>query len=113
VAENPIRALWAFSSDPKGAALILELWVLGNHRKPFRRHIAQYMTRLRKRQVKHLARFFEGRTPEPEALALLVANLVVGVSRPLVGETAIGMGEGHGEILSLFEAYAGRFDPPG
>ncbi len=52
---QPLRALWALSSEPAGAALTTEFTALANHRKAIRTEIAAYAERFRRQQAEALS----------------------------------------------------------
>jgi AcrR family transcriptional regulator len=113
ITETPVRALWDFASDPAGMTTAVELWALANHRKAFRKLLAQSRVRFRKVLVNYLTRFFKGRVPDPQALSLLVAVLAGGISRPLVAEKAIGISKEHSGTLALVDACIRHLDETG
>src|SRR5204862_323990 len=47
---QPLRALWAFSTDPAGTAFIMEISALANHRKEIRAEWAAYAEQFRQLQ---------------------------------------------------------------
>jgi AcrR family transcriptional regulator len=100
---NPIRALWDFASDTVGTVLTIELRGLANHRKAFRKSMAQSLVLFRKVQIEHLTRFLEDRGLGSRAEALVIAVLVVSLSRYLVSEKVLGVSMGHAQTLEFVE----------
>jgi AcrR family transcriptional regulator len=108
---QPLRALWAFSSDPAGTTLQMEFSALANHRKAIRAEVTAYAERFRRLQIDALAGALDGYGIDPEAFppATLVI-LMVSISRVLVMEKALGMTTGHAEMLALVERSLARFE---
>jgi AcrR family transcriptional regulator len=109
--EQPLRALWAFSADPAGAKLQMELIALGNHRKVVRDELAGYAQRFRELQREALTAVFERNqlvndVVSPDAVLVLLTA----VSRVLTMEEAIGLTAGHDEVRALVEGYLTKFE---
>jgi len=108
---QPLRALWAFSTDPAGTAFIMEISALANHRKEIRAEWATYAEQFRQLQNEALTRVFEGYGVDPEQLppeALVV--MITAISRILAMEEALGMTSGHAEMRALVEAVLARYE---
>jgi AcrR family transcriptional regulator len=112
---QPLRALWAFSSDPMGTTLAMEFSALANHRKAIRTELATYAEQFRQLQSEALASVFGayGIDPEefpPEAVLVLITS----ISRLLVLEETLGMTTGHAEMRALVERCLAHYegDPP-
>ena len=108
---QPLRALWAFSSEPGGAALIQEFSALANHRKPIRAEIAAYAERFRSLQADALASVFAEYAIDPEAFppdAVLV--VITAISRIMGLEERLGVTIGHAETRALVERFLARFE---
>jgi AcrR family transcriptional regulator len=114
---QPLRALWEFSIEPAGTALLTEFMALANHRKSIRAEIAEYAERFRRQQADLLAsRLDDGGTGgiDPEEVPpLAVLVLMSTVSRGLVLEDALGITTGHAETLGLVERLLRRFEGEG
>jgi hypothetical protein len=101
---QPLRALWAFSTDPAGTTLTMEFSALANHRKAIREELSTYAEQFRRLQSEALAGVL-GRhgidTDElpPQALAVLITS----ISQILVLEEALGLTTGHAEMRALVE----------
>jgi AcrR family transcriptional regulator len=110
---QPLRALWEFSLDPEGTALLTEFMALANHRKSIRAEIAEYAERFRRQQADLLASRLQDYGVDvdefaPAAIFFLMAN----VSRGIVMEDALGSTTGHAETLELVERLLQRFEGP-
>jgi AcrR family transcriptional regulator len=108
---QPLRALWAFSSEPWGAALIQEFSALANHRKAIRAEIAAYAERFRHLQAEALASVFAEHGIDPEVFppdAVLV--VITAISRIMVLEERLGLTTGHAETRALVERFLARFE---
>jgi AcrR family transcriptional regulator len=110
---QPLRALWEFSIEPAGTALLTEFMALANHRKSIRAEIAEYAERFRRQQADLLASRLQdygidaGDIPPPAALVLIST-----VSRGIVLEDTLGITTGHAETLDLVERLLRRFEDP-
>lgn len=109
--EQPLRALWAFSADPAGTRLQMELIALGNHRAAVRDELASYARRFRDLQREALTAIFErngllGRDLTPDGVLVLLTA----VSRVLAMEESIGLTAGHDEVRALVEGYLTTFE---
>lgn len=109
--ERPLRALWDWSIDPAGTALLMEFMALANHRKVIRKEFAAHAARFRRIQLEALGPHLEKlgvdltETP-PEAIIVLL----VSVSRTLVMERALGIDIGLDETLSLIERHLDQLE---
>src|SRR5438876_3067271 len=65
---QPLRALWAFSTDPAGTAFIMEISALANHRKEIRAEWAASAEQFRELQHEALTSVFEGYGVDPAEL---------------------------------------------
>jgi AcrR family transcriptional regulator len=108
---QPLRALWEFSREPAGTALLSEFMALSNHRKTIRREIAEYAERFRQQEADLLAPRLEEYGIDPDEVppvAILV--LMSTVSRGIVMEDTLGQTTGHAETLDLVERLLQRFE---
>nr|BFE30042.1 TetR/AcrR family transcriptional regulator [Actinomadura rugatobispora] len=108
---QPLRALWAFATDPAASALTMEFSALANHRKSMKDEIAHYAERLRGMQNETLARIAEEHGIDLERFPVgFLGVLVTSLSRVVGMETALGMDSGHEETLKVVERYLRRFE---
>lgn len=112
-ADDPLRALWQVSSEPQNSALTVEFIALANHRPAVRAELADSTRRFRLRQQEIIEQVRAGRAggrPEgPSAAALTV--LAAALARVLSMDGAIGVTDGHDEVLALVEDYLDRSSP--
>lgn len=111
-ARQPLRALWAFSTEPDAVALTNEFMGLSNHRKAIRAEIARYAELFRAAEIEAMDRLCERYHVSrdewpPQVLALMMSSL----SRVLVMEDALGMAGGHQETIAFVEHYLEEFEP--
>jgi AcrR family transcriptional regulator len=112
--EQPLRALWEISRDPRGTAMIQEFSALANHRKALAAEIAVYGERLREMQTQAISRAMKARGPDPrDAPPVAVAVVIAAVSLFLRMEEGIGMSGGHAEVEALVERWLQSFEPAG
>jgi len=106
-----LRALWALSSEPAGAAITTEFTALANHRKAIRTEIAAYAERFRCQQAEALSGVFREYGIDPDELSPTAALfLVTSISRVLVMEQALEVTTGHAEVLELVERYLAQVE---
>lgn len=108
--DQPLRALWNQSNDPRDVALNLELMALANHRKVIRAEMGRFGDRLRQIQEEALARHFAKRGIAAQIPPGVVTLLMASVGLTLVLEAAIGMSNAHAETEALVEAYLKQFE---
>ena len=108
-----LHDLWALNADPRGAAFMIELVALANHRKAIRAEVAAYAERWRDRQLDALstalARAGVGEEQMPPTAALL---LMTGLSQMLAIEQALGVTAGHDATVAFIERAIAQLDPP-
>ena len=104
--QNPLRALWEYSVDPRGTALTMEFMALANHHTAIRAEIGRYAEQFRAQQIEAIAAVMAstdtGLDPTvlpPAAVAVLMTSL----SRVLVMEQSLGMSGGHAEAAVFVE----------
>ena len=110
---QPLRALWSFSSQQAGTALLMEFMALANHRKTIRKELAEFADEFRRIELRALSSHLEayGLASDdvpPEAVLVGIAAL----SRTVVMEEALGMSVGLGETRALVERVLDRYEGP-
>jgi AcrR family transcriptional regulator len=109
--DQPLRALWRFSTETESTALTMEFIALTNHRKTIRTEIARYSEVFRVAQLEALSslvRRYEIPPDECSADALVV--LMTSVSRVLVMERTLGISLGHAETFEFVERWLQRLE---
>jgi AcrR family transcriptional regulator len=109
--EQPLRELWAVSTDPTGGILNIEFSALANHRKAIRAELVALAEQFRKRQTEAfatiLARYGVSHDElTPEALAVMIT----GLSQILVLEEAMGISAGHRDLQDAVEGWIARYE---
>ncbi len=101
-APDPLRALWALSSDPSSAALSAELTSIAVHREAVRAEIVRAAQAFRALQIKEVSRLLgeRGGKDYPAAGMVMIA---AALGRTLVNESAVGLSDGHQEALEIVE----------
>jgi AcrR family transcriptional regulator len=108
---QPLRALWAFSTDPAGTALTMEFSAVANHRKAIREELATYAEQFRRLQIEALTVVLERHPLDTEELPpAAVAVLITSVSQILVLEEALGLTTGHAEMRAVVERHLARYE---
>jgi AcrR family transcriptional regulator len=109
--EQPLRALWEFSTDPASTALTMEFTGLANHRKAIKTEIACYAERFRAAQMEALPGILERHGHSGEYSPAVLAVLLTSVSRVVILEQALGMSLGHTETLAFVERLLNELEP--
>lgn len=104
--EQPLRALWAFSTDPASSVLTMEFTGLANHRKAIRAEIAEYAEKFRAAQAAALPAILQRYgLSTPSCPPVVIAVLLTSLSRVLTLEHALGMTAGHAETHAWVEKH--------
>jgi AcrR family transcriptional regulator len=110
--DQPLRALWAYASNPTGAALIVEFMAAGNHRKQIWDKIGEGGERIRRAQLAALQEVWDrygidDREMPPAALLFLMTA----IGRVARLEESFGTRTGHKEAIALVERLLDRVEP--
>ncbi|SEG81399.1 regulatory protein, tetR family [Thermomonospora echinospora] len=111
--DQPLWALWEFSTEAEASAVTMEFVGLANQRKAIRSKIAHYAEQFRREQLKALPDIMKRYNLDPDMLppgALIV--LMTSVSRVVMMERALGMSIGHAETIALIERHLERLEGP-
>ena len=104
--DRPLRALWALTTDARGAALTMEFAALANHRKAIRTEIARYAERFRRMQLEVLSGVLEDSGISADRCPSTVALLAMtGISQVIALERTLGITTGHDETLAFVERH--------
>jgi AcrR family transcriptional regulator len=109
--DQPLRALWEFSTEADAVALTMEFAALGNHRKAIRAEIGRYAEKFRAAEIAAMTRLAEelkidSEVWPPAALAVMLAS----ASRMIVMEQSLGMSGGHAETLAFIREQIDRLE---
>ncbi|OBK76294.1 TetR/AcrR family transcriptional regulator [Mycobacterium sp. 1274761.0] len=104
--EQPLWALWRYSSDPRITAFTVEFMALAIHRDELRAEFARYGELFRERERKVISETLQRYGIDASEVPPVVwAVFATSLSRMLVMETALGMSGGHTETLEFVEAW--------
>lgn len=100
----PLRAMWAYMTDPSSAALAAELNTVANHRPAIRAYIIESAVKFRQKQVAAVRELFaaadiDAQLYPPEGVVMMGAAL----ARILVMESSLGLTEGHEAARAIAE----------
>jgi TetR/AcrR family transcriptional regulator len=110
--DQPLRALWRFSSDRSAAAFTTEFMALANHRKTIRAEIARYVERFRVEQVDALtARARAGLLDTGDLSVPGIVLLLTNAARSLASELALGLDAAHADAQALVDEFLDRVEP--
>ncbi|GAT07121.1 MULTISPECIES: TetR/AcrR family transcriptional regulator [Mycobacteriaceae] len=109
--QQPLWALWHFSTQPEATRLTMEFMGLANHRKALRAEIVHMAERFRAEQNKAIAtalrRYgFETADVPPVVWTVFATS----VSQALTVERALGMTTGHAETFAFCERWIRRLE---
>jgi AcrR family transcriptional regulator len=109
--QQPLRALWALSTDTARTVLAAEFMAMSNHRKPIGAEIAHNIERSRSMQAEAISRLLKQHADTGLSAPVGLSFMMAGVSRALVMEKALGISAGHAEALALIESWLQRLEP--
>jgi len=105
-AERTLRTVWRFATDLRGAAFNIEFVALANHRKAIRDEIARYAKQFRQMQLDAIAAILGDLGVSPESFPPVVVLLAMtGVTQVMTLEAALGVTEGHREMMTFVDAW--------
>jgi AcrR family transcriptional regulator len=110
--EQPLRAIWEYVSDPRGAALFVEFMALANHRKKIWDELGAGGERVRHAQLAGLAARWDDYNINEEDLppaALLFMLTAIGRMARL--EEAFGTRTGHDEAIAIVQRFLDTVEP--
>lgn len=110
--EHPLRAVWAYASDPAGSALLMQFMALANQEPKVKEVIGEGGERVRQALLKVVSSSWSdyGLDAElnPPAAALFVLSAI---ARMAHFEEAMGTTTGHAEAFELVERFLDRVEP--
>lgn len=105
-ADCSLRSIWAFTSEPTGAAFNVEFAALANHRKAIRVEIKHYADRFRSMQLEAITSVFAEQGISTDACPPLVALVAMtGIAQVLAIQAALGVTAGHEETRAFVREY--------
>lgn len=110
-ADQPLRAVWAYASDPTGTALLMEFMALANHRKAIAPVIGEGGERVRQAHLAAVARAWERYGLEDTLPPAALVFLLSAVPRMIRLEASFGTSTGHAEVTALVEELLDRVEP--
>lgn len=110
-APEPLRAWWRMVSDPRGAALFVELMAAANHRPALGEAVAEYARRVRAAQVERLRQLLPEYGVDPDVVApALVAASIQGLAFALVTDEAGGYDTDTDVARASMDAFIDRME---
>jgi AcrR family transcriptional regulator len=114
-ADQPLHALWTYSSDPAVVTFTTEFMALANHRKEIRGELAAYIDRFRDAQIRALeAAERDGRVDLGGMSAAALVATLANAGRGLAMEKRLGSDSGHREAAVLVDTIltGASIEPP-
>ncbi|MEV5835135.1 helix-turn-helix domain-containing protein [Nocardia sp. NPDC052112] len=109
--EQPLHALWQLSREPHGTRLQQEFMALANQRPTIRTEIAAYVERFRDIQVTALTFIARAKGLDlTELPPVVISLLIASISGVIATENAVGVTNGHAELIAFVEQYLDRFE---
>jgi AcrR family transcriptional regulator len=110
--DQPLRAIWDYVSDPRGAALIVEFMAVANHRKRIWDELGVGGERVRQAQLEVLRERWDqygiAEDEVPPAGLLFALNAIGRMARL---EEALGTHTGHDEAIALVRRLLDAIEP--
>ncbi len=104
--ERTLRTVWRFATDLRGAAFNIEFVALANHRKAIRNEIARYAKQFREMQLDAITAVLGDLGVSLESFPPIVVLLAMtGVTQVMTLEEALGVTEGHREMMTFVDAW--------
>jgi AcrR family transcriptional regulator len=111
--EPSLRTIWAFTSDPRGAAFTVEFAALSNHRKAIRAEVAAYADRFRTMQLAAIQRVLAERGVDSERYPpVVVLMALTGIAQLTALDTALGVTTGLEETAAYVEQLVDEIERP-
>jgi hypothetical protein len=101
---------------PRGVKLVrllLEFTALAQSHEDIRAEVAAYAERFREAEKKAFARILSEHAADAGAISPAALSVLLdGVSRAIAMERAVGITDGHAEVITLLDDYLRRLDAP-
>jgi AcrR family transcriptional regulator len=111
-AHPTLRSIWRFAAELRGAAFNIEFVALANHRKAIREEIARYAQQFRQMQLDAIAVILGDLGVSPETFPPVVVMLAMtGITQVMALETALGVTEGHDEMMMFVDSWLESAEP--
>ncbi|MDX6744876.1 helix-turn-helix domain-containing protein [Actinocorallia sp. A-T 12471] len=112
--EQPLWALWRYSTDPAAVAITMEFTGIAAQSEAVRAEMARYSELFRQAQVAALEEILPRYGLAPALSPMVVTVLISSLSRMLSLEDALGFHTGHAEAVALVESFLreAEGDPP-
>jgi AcrR family transcriptional regulator len=108
---QPLRSLWEVNTDPRGVKLFMEFIVLSHRDEAIRAEIAAYAARFREAEKETIGNVLQERVADAPAMSPGAASVLIdGVARIIAIERALGLTDGHDDLVALVDDYLRRFD---
>ena len=104
--DDPLRMLWLINSDPRRSALNTEFMALANHRKVIGAEMKLFAERVR--DIETAAATIALRSHGVDLAdypPVVISMLVAQMARSLCNEAAIGVTDGHEQMLAFVERF--------
>jgi TetR/AcrR family transcriptional regulator len=101
-----LRTVWRFGTDVRSAAFNIEFVAVAKHRETIRDEIARYARRYREMQLDAIAAILhEHGVPSDACPPIVVLLAMTGVSQVMALEAALGVTDGHREMMEFAERW--------
>ena len=115
-AEDPLRALWEFMSDPRPTTFTTEFTAIASRSPVIREEVAKVAEEFRGMQTEAIVRHLKKRGITPRIPPVVASVRLVSLSAVLVREKALGMTMGHKEteafVEECFRGFQDTGEPP-
>ena len=110
-ADNPLRALWELSINPRRMRLSQELIALASHRAPMRRISVRVLEQMHAINEVFIGRYIAEAGVDPEEFPpAVISHLINALSRSLVNEEVIGISRHHSQVHAFVERWLDRIE---
>src|SRR5947209_13356686 len=111
-AEQPLRAIWNYASNPAGALMLMEFMALAHHHKAVAAEMGRGGERVRRAQLRTLKeRWHAYGLDESELTPASMLFVLNAIPRMIALEEAFGTHIGHAETVRMVEHFLDRVEP--
>jgi TetR/AcrR family transcriptional regulator len=106
--DDPLQKLWNIEAHIKESALAMEFVSMAMHHEAMRDEVVRYGDQVRSIQTEAIQRYFERNEITPPIPPIAIVFLIGAARQLMVREKALGISQGHGEVLAVAEDWLHR-----
>ena len=110
-ADRPLREIWDVCVHTSDARLISEFMALANRIDPLRAEVIHFIEESRRIQVEGLLAALRARDLPATLPPIVVVMMATSLALTLTRESALGVSDGHGDVMTVIGAYLDALEP--